>query len=268
MAKRARATMVPGMSLHGGMSGSRYDRVEVKSLVGASASLGSTIKALVERNRARRAKGMAAPLMAKVTDEERAAIRAATVVQVDTETKTAPARDRVLLDQAHVDTLKIVFSLLDTDLDGKLTDGQLRTAVTAVGIPPTRRFLLELKSMVPRGEGVDFESFVRGVEKKLVGAPVRMQDIDELFAVVADLDPRDGEVDLAGMMHCLAGIKTTHNTQLDEREVMDIMAELHIGRGEPIVVRDFVKALSSGFVQFDEDEKARTPMAGFAAMRR
>ena len=54
------------------------------------------------------------------------------------------------------------------------------------------------------------------------------------------------------VQHVLAGIATTQGTQLSEDEVKDIMAELRIPRGERIVVRDFVKAMSSGFVQFEE----------------
>lgn len=55
------------------------------------------------------------------------------------------------------------------------------------------------------------------------------------------------------MMHVLTGIHTTRNTKLSPEEVTDIMAELRIPRGEAISVRDFVKAMSSGFVQFTEE---------------
>ena len=64
---------------------------------------------------------------------------------------------------------------------------------------------------------------------------------------------RDGTTELADMMHVLTGIHTTHNTKLSPEEVTDIMAELRIPRGEAISVRDFVKAMSSGFVQFTEE---------------
>jgi len=100
---------------------------------------------------------------------------------------------------------------------------------------------------------VDFDAFIAGVEEKLVADPLRMEDIDELFSVVAGMDVRDGTTELADMMHVLTGIHTTHNTKLSPEEVTDIMAELRIPRGEAISVRDFVKAMSSGFVQFTEE---------------
>jgi len=119
------------------------------------------------------------------------------------------------------------------------------------GIPPTRRFLLKLKRLAGHG-GVDFDSFVRGVEEQLISDPIDWESVDELFHVAAGVDPRDGVASLADVQHVLAGIQTTHHTELGRDEVSDIMAELHIPRGEPIGVRDFVKALSSGFVQFQE----------------
>lgn len=129
--------------------------------------------------------------------------------------------------------------------------------------------------------------FVAGVERKLIDEPIRMTDVDELFDVVADGSASAGYVlllvpdvhPLIGrpvaavsyaymrsklcthsdrtasfneVQHVLAGIATTQSTQLSQDEVKDIMAELRIPRGERIVVRDFVKAMSSGFVQFEE----------------
>ena len=100
------------------MSGSRYDRVEVKPLSGASYALGSTIKALVESNRARRARGTDAgsPRASSLNVEERAALEQTARVELDkeAEARRGPAPNRIMLDRAHVDTLKIVFSLLDT----------------------------------------------------------------------------------------------------------------------------------------------------------
>lgn len=127
--------------------------------------------------------------------------------------------------------------------------------------------------------------FVAGVERKLIDEPIRMTDVDELFDVVADGSASAGYVLLLvpdvhpficrpvaavscmrsklcthsdrtasfnEVQHVLAGIATTQSTQLSQDEVKDIMAELRIPRGERIVVRDFVKAMSSGFVQFEE----------------
>lgn len=52
------------------------------------------------------------------------------------------------------------------------------------------------------------------------------------------------------MAHVLAGVSTTHRTQLTHDEVGGIMAELGIPRKDLIEYREFVKALSSGFVNF------------------
>ena len=113
---RARASLVPGRSLHGGMSGSRYDRVEVKPLTGASNSLGSAIKALIESNRERRARGTITAPLARVSSAEAGLIAAARTEGQAVELESKPAEGRQLLDRDHVDTIQIVFSLLDTGM--------------------------------------------------------------------------------------------------------------------------------------------------------
>lgn len=221
----ASSVTLPIVSAHGGLSGSKYDRVVAKPLAQEADNLGSTVAAMLDNRSLQRAINkellqFSRKQSLRSTAKKHAKTRYVAGTQSAAQPKK-PAPNRIVLDEEHVSTLRTIFSLLDTgntytcmesvltcsppptppptfllwssfcasDMDGELTDNQLRTAVTAVGelqqccvvytththahiltplcrasssgIPPTRRFLKELRRLVPAGHGVDFETVVQ-----------------------------------------------------------------------------------------------------------
>lgn len=166
-----------------------------------------------------------------------------------------PARGFRLLDEDHLTTLRTIFEMLDTDVDGWLDNRQLRTAVTAVGIPPTKRFLARIHAIAGR-DGCDFDTFVAAVEQKLLEAPIDASAVEDMFKRFRTEGRDDpGHVSAYHMMHVLSGIKTSHHTELTSEEVEELFSELHIDYADPIDYKEFVKALTSGFVQLDEGDR-------------
>lgn len=269
------------MSAHGGLSGSKYDVKVARPLGRQGTSLAASVSAMVQQAKetSRGAKTSRYESLAGLAESPTRSdpvplpLPAGAAAEADAAYKTEPAPGFELLDRDHVATLRTVFEMLDTDMDGRLDDSQLRTAVTAVGIPPTRRFLSEIHQQqrvrdeaseldAPRmrgglrgaggaGDGVAFITFMRAIEDKLITAPVSLSSLDELFGSYhdPDRDPKD-HVTSFHMHHVLSGIKTSHHTELDPEEVEEVLEEFGIDYADPIDYKAFVRALSSGFVQF------------------
>jgi Ca2+-binding EF-hand superfamily protein len=164
-----------------------------------------------------------------------------------------------------------MFQLLERTRTGLLQRGALRTAFVSLGIPPTERLLtrcLELSSLfrsrdrasrVPAGgedrtaeveEGVDFVTFVHQAHKQCLGDAIDTEELRELFGEFERAsDKGSGEVPGFALRHVLAEAATTHDTQLSQGEVSEILEQLHLGDYDAIDYVEFVKALSSGFVQ-------------------
>lgn len=246
-------------SVHGGFSGSKYDVAKSKSL----GKLGQVFATSVTTIGARKAHkdhteafGYSGARIDDTatyghTDSGEGRVGAAAGEEPF---RQIPAAGFRLLDTEHLRTLRIIFEMLDTDVDGRINDQQLRTAVTAVGIPPTRRFLARIKSFAGE-DGVDFNTFVAAVEQKLLESPVDERDIKELFEQFRD-DSRDkpGHVTTYHLHHVLAGIRTTHHTELTTEEVDELLEELKIEYTDPVDYVEFVRALTSGFVQIDDGD--------------
>ena len=167
-----------------------------------------------------------------------------------------PLRKRVVkvkkafeLDEIHLATLQSIFTLLDKDQDKLLTVQEIRLAIVALGIPPSKKLIDEITSSVPSwtGNGVDFNTFKRVIVDRLKSNPVHLADIDELFGIFESTDGK-GIVTPAHLRHVMS-VQTSNSTQLSDREVNEIFDELGI-KSTPLYYRKFLADISSGFVNF------------------
>eukprot|EP00941_MAST-03F_sp_MAST-3F-sp1_P001468 g1468.t1 len=169
--------------------------------------------------------------------------------------RSVPQQKVFELDEIHLKTLQTIFTLLDSDQDNMLDVDQLRTAIIAMGIPPSQRLIQEILRNVPdfkkaggRGQ-VDFHTFKTVVTDRLKCNPVYMADIDELFKV---FETSDGAGFIADHhLRHLMEVKTTNNTNLTDEEVDEIFKELRIERRAEVDYREFLGKISSGFVNFE-----------------
>jgi Ca2+-binding EF-hand superfamily protein len=166
-----------------------------------------------------------------------------------------PQKKAFELDEVHLKTLQTIFTLLDSDQDNMLDVDQLRTAIIAMGIPPSQRLIQEILRNVPdfkkaggRGQ-VDFHTFKTVVTDRLKCNPVYMADIDELFKVFESTDG-EGYISDHHLRHVME-VKTTNNTNLSDEEVDEIFKELRIERRAEVDYREFLGKISSGFVNFE-----------------
>lgn len=179
------------------------------------------------------------------------------------ERKVSPARTAIVerttkkdgsrfdLAKIQVETLKVIFTLLDSDQDGLLDVKQLSTAIISMGIPPSPKLINDVLNNVPekqRGLGVDFDTFRTVITDRMRRNPVKMSDIDELFRSFED-KTHEGIVSDSYLRHIME-VKTTQKTHLSDDEVDEIFGELGIMRRDPINYREFMKKMSSGFVNF------------------
>lgn len=162
-----------------------------------------------------------------------------------------PVASTFSLDDIHVKTLQTIFTLLDSDQDTLLDVDQLRTAIIAMGIPPSQRLIQEILKQTPSwaGQAVDFNTFRTVITERLQSNPVHMADIDELFKVFADTDG-NGFITDHHLRHVME-VKTTNNTNLSDEEVDEIFKELHIKKRQNVDYRQFLSDISSGFVNFE-----------------
>ncbi len=153
------------------------------------------------------------------------------------------------LDEIHLATLQSIFTLLDKDQDKLLSVQEIRLAIVALGIPPSKKLIDEITGSVPSwtGNGVDFNTFKRVIVDRLKSNPVHLADIDELFGLFEDTDGK-GIVTPAHLRHVMS-VQTSNSTQLSDREVNEIFDELGI-KSTPLYYRKFLADISSGFVNF------------------
>ena len=121
-----------------------------------------------------------------------------------------------------------------------------------MGIPPAPRLLQDIMNNVPErfeGKGVDFETLKTVVADRLRSNPIDMADIEELFTNFETTHP--GTISDVALRHIME-VETTNNTHLSDDEVDDIFDELGIRRKDPIRYREFMKKISSGFINFTE----------------
>ena len=156
------------------------------------------------------------------------------------------------LDDVHIKTLETIFTLLDSNQDKLLDVDQLRTAIIAMGIPPAPRLIQQILSSVPAwaGNGVDFNTFKTVITERLKCNPVHMSDINELFKIFETTDGK-GKITDVHLRHVME-VETTNKTNLSDDEVDEIFKELGLGinRKQTLDYRQFLKNISSGFINF------------------
>eukprot|EP00940_MAST-03C_sp_MAST-3C-sp2_P002155 g2155.t1 len=154
------------------------------------------------------------------------------------------------LDEVHLKTLRTIFTLLDKDQDKLLNVQELRLAIVAMGIPPSKRLIDEITRSAPSwaGKGIDFGTFQRVIVDRLKSNPIHMADVDELFRLFEDSNER-GAVTPGNLRHLMTRVKTSNSTQLSNHEVDEIFDELDI-KDTPVYYRRFLTDISSGFVNF------------------
>lgn len=154
------------------------------------------------------------------------------------------------LDEVHLKTLRTIFTLLDKDQDKLLNVQELRLAIVAMGIPPSKRLIDEISRSAPSwaGKGIDFGTFQRVIVDRLKSNPIHMADVDELFRLFEDSNER-GAVTPGNLRHLMTRVKTSNSTQLSNHEVDEIFDELDI-KDTPVYYRRFLTDISSGFVNF------------------
>lgn len=119
-----------------------------------------------------------------------------------------------------------------------------------MGIPPAPRLIEDiLKSVPPRfgGKGVDFDTLRDVVGERLRKNPIHMSDIDELFQNFEG--SHGGTISDVSMRHIME-VETMNKTNMSDDEVDEIFDELGIKRKDPIRYREFMKKISSGFINF------------------
>jgi len=154
------------------------------------------------------------------------------------------------LDEVHLKTLRTIFTLLDKDQDKLLNVQELRLAIVAMGVPPSKRLVDEITRNVPSwaGNGIDFGTFKRVIVDRLKSNPIHMADVDELFKLF-DNSGEEGAVSPAQLRHLMTNVETSNSTQLSDNEVDEIFQELDINE-TPVYYRRFLTDISSGFVNF------------------
>ena len=94
----------------------------------------------------------------------------------------------------------------------------------------------------------DFDTFRAVITDRLRSNPVKMSDIEELFASFED--KTHGDIVSDAYLRHIMEVQTTNKTHLSDEEVDEIFGELGIKRKDPINYREFMKKISSGFVNF------------------
>ena len=154
--------------------------------------------------------------------------------------------------ELHTDTLKSIFALLDSDHDGKLDDAEVQQALIALGLPPLRALVDDIKSHVPAWIGadkVDFQTFQRVTAMWLKSNPVLMSDIQEVFRIFKEQGITEGSVTETALRHIM-GLKPALAASLTPDEIDEIFSELGIRRRDVVDYREFMQEISGGFVGF------------------
>eukprot|EP00940_MAST-03C_sp_MAST-3C-sp2_P002325 g2325.t1 len=150
-------------------------------------------------------------------------------------------------------TLRTIFTLLDSDQDNLLDVKQLRTAIISMGIPPAAKLIEDILKSVPErfgGRGVDFDTLRDVMSERLRCNPIKMRDIDELFRSFEGT--HNGTISDVSMRHIM-GVETMNKTSLSDENIDEMFDELGIKRKDPIRYREFMKQISSGFMNFVDE---------------
>jgi Ca2+-binding EF-hand superfamily protein len=159
------------------------------------------------------------------------------------------------LEQDQLTKLENIFHLLDKDMDGYLQEDQLLTALTTVGINPTRRIKYELKKRLPRRkkpngqpQGIDFTTFSRIIRSTLIAQPTAVTEIDAVTKLFED-PKRPGVIKGHELRHLLTGVQTSSTTELSMDETNIIFQALGIMDDGDVNVHEYVDVVSDGLVR-------------------
>lgn len=164
--------------------------------------------------------------------------------------KVIKAKRAFELDEIHMKTLQTIFTLLDKDQDKLLTTHEVRLAIVALGIPPSKKLIDEIEGSVPSWAGkgkVDYNTFKRVIIDRLKSNPVHLSDVDELFKKFEKTDGKG--VVTPKHLRRIMSITTSNETQLTGTEIDEMFDELSISNA-PLYYRKFLADVSSGFVNF------------------
>ena len=87
-------------------------------------------------------------------------------------------------DGGQKEELRSIFTLLDTDMDGRLLPNEVYVAMAAVGVTPTQEIKRAIQKRLPRTaatEGVEFHMFERIIKSTLTAQPVQRKDLQMLL---------------------------------------------------------------------------------------
>jgi Ca2+-binding EF-hand superfamily protein len=168
---------------------------------------------------------------------------------------TEVLQSRFQLEKEQKTKLENIFHLLDKDMDGYLQEDQLLTALTTVGINPTRRIKFEIQKRLPRRknsksqpQGINFETFSRIIRSILIAQPTSVTEIDAVTKMFEDPE-KPGTIKGHELRHLLEGVQTSSQTQLSVNETDLIFQSLGIMEDADVNVHQYVDVVSDGFIR-------------------
>ena len=168
---------------------------------------------------------------------------------------------RFQLEHEQMTNLRNIFHLLDKDMDGFLQEDQLLTALSTVGINPTRRIRHELQKRLPRrknskglNEGINFETFARIIRSTLIAQPTAVTEIDAITMLYESPD-KPGIIKGHELRHLLTGVETSSHTQLSMEETNSIFETLGLTEEGDVNIHHYVDIVADGFIKIVNHRK-------------
>jgi Ca2+-binding EF-hand superfamily protein len=156
---------------------------------------------------------------------------------------------RFTFDGGQKEELHSLFTLLDTDMDRKLSPEQVYVAMAAVGVTPTEDIKRAIRKRLPKNstvEGIGYDVFERIVKSTLTAQPVQRRDLQVLLNLYDNTG--SGKVSTS-ILRRLLQIPTTSRSELTPFETDQIFEELGLGNDGLIEFSHYVDDVATGFAR-------------------